>query len=327
MNVNRRKMITLAAALAAIGGLDATASPTSAAIRPKLPGDAELAASLPGGFRSAHAYVNGIRLHYVTGGAGEPLVLLPGWPATWWSYHKVMPALARRYRVIAVDIRGMGASDKPAGGFDKKTMARDVHELVRTLGHDSVNIAGHDIGAMVAFSFAANHPAATRKLALLDVLHPDESLYQIPMLQRPGGDTHMWWWAFNQVRGLPEQLLANRSRFLIDWHYGIGLVDQSTVTDRDRAIYARVYDKAEAIRASNGWYQACHQDIQDMKTYAKVSAPVLGLVAPDTRPWFEGTLPQVATDVRGIVTVDKALHWLCEEDPELVSQSLAQFFA
>jgi pimeloyl-ACP methyl ester carboxylesterase len=238
-----------------------------------------------------------------------------------------MPALARHYRVIAVDIRGMGASDKPAGGFDKKTMARDVYELVRKLGHNRVNIAGHDIGAMVAFSFAANHPAATRKLALLDVLHPDESLYQIPMLQRPGGDTHMWWWAFNQVQGLPEQLLAGRSRFLIDWHYGIGLVDQASVTDRDRAIYARVYDRAEAIRAGNGWYQACHQDIQDMKTYAKVNAPVLGLVAPDTRPWFEGTLPHVATDVRGIVTVDKALHWLCEEDPETVSRSLAQFFA
>lgn len=125
----------------------------------------------------------------------------------------------------------MGASDKPAGGFDKKTMARDVYELVRKLGHDRVNIAGHDVGAMVAFSFAANHLAATRKLALLDVLHPDESLYQIPMLQRPGGDTHMWWWAFNQVQGLPERLLAGRSRFLIDWHYGIGLVDQSSVTD------------------------------------------------------------------------------------------------
>ncbi|MEU4579729.1 alpha/beta hydrolase [Nonomuraea sp. NPDC023979] len=327
MNMNRRKLITLSAALAAAGGLTADPGPASATAWPKPPGDAALAASLPGGFRSAYAHVNGIRLHYVTGGAGEPLVLLPGWPATWWSYHKVMPALARRYRVIAVDIRGMGASGKPAGGYDKKTMARDVYELVRTLGHDRVNIAGHDIGAMVAFSFAANHPDATRKLALLDVLHPDESLYQIPMLQRPGGDTHMWWWAFNQVQGLPEQLLADRSRFLIDWHYGIGLVDQNSVTDRDRAVYARVYDKAEAIRAGNGWYQACHQDIQDMKTYTKVTAPVLGLVAPDTRPWFEGTLPQVATDVRGIVTVDKALHWLCEEDPELVSRSLTHFFA
>jgi pimeloyl-ACP methyl ester carboxylesterase len=327
MNMNRRKLITLSAALAATGGLTADPGPASATTWPKPPGDAALAASLPGGFRSAYAHVNGIRLHYVAGGEGEPLVLLPGWPATWWSYHKVMPALARRYRVIAVDIRGMGASEKPAGGFDKKTMAHDIYELVRKLGHDRVNIAGHDIGAMVAFSFAANHPAATRKLALLDVLHPDESLYQIPMLPRPGGDTHMWWWAFNQVQDLPEQLLAGRSRFLIDWHYGIGLVDQSSVSDRDRAVYARVYDKAEAIRAGNGWYQACHQDIQDMKTYAKVTAPVLGLVAPDTRPWFEGTLPHVATDVRGIVTVDKALHWLCEEDPELVSRSLTQFFA
>lgn len=107
------------------------------------------------GFQDETVEVNGVRLHYVVGGEGDPIVLCPGWPRTVWQFHKVMPKLAENFRVIAVDLRGMGDSDKPEGGYDKKTMARDVLELTRHLGYESVNIAGEDIGSMVAFSFAA----------------------------------------------------------------------------------------------------------------------------------------------------------------------------
>ena len=151
MNLNRRKVLTLSAGAAAMA---ATSGPGLASAEPT--GDRR-GPSLPG-FRDAFARVNGTTLHYVVGGRGEPLILLPGWPQTWWEYRKVMPALAGRYRVIAVDLRGMGDSDKPASGFDKKTMARDIAALARQLGYDSVNIAGHDIGSMVAYSFAVNHP-------------------------------------------------------------------------------------------------------------------------------------------------------------------------
>ncbi|WP_328519782.1 alpha/beta fold hydrolase [Kribbella sp. NBC_00359] len=325
--MNRRRALTLGT-----GAVLAAASTSGRAVgavdRPQKPMDDELLAGrLDGDFHSHFARVNGVRLHYVAGGKGEPLVLVPGWPATWWSYHKVMPLLARHYRVIVVDIRGMGASERPAGGYDKKTMARDIYELVLSLGYRQVNIAGHDIGAMVAFSFAANHGAATRRVALLDVLHPDETLYDLPMLTKPGAGVHMWWWAFNQVKELPGQLLQGRSRYLIDWHYGIGLRNQNNVTDADRRVYTAWYDDPDAIRASNGWYQAVHQDIADMKTYAKVTMPLLGLIAATSRQWFEYTLPQIATDIRGIITVDKALHWLCEEDPDLVASSLLDFLA
>ncbi len=158
--------------------------------------------------------MNGIRLHYVAGGQGEPLILLPGWPETWWEYHTIMPTLAARYRVIVVELRGMGGSDKPQSGFDKKTMASDIHELARTLGYDTVNISGHDIGSMVAFSFAVNHPEATRKVALLDVTHPDQSYNQLRLLPQPGAPIYPWWFAFNQVRGLPEQLVSAGPDFL-----------------------------------------------------------------------------------------------------------------
>src|SRR5882762_6302115 len=123
--------------------------------------DAALAASLPGDFRNAYAEVNGTRIHYVEGGKGTPVLLRPGWPQTWWEFHKIMPELAKQHRVIAVDLRGMGGSAKPGLGYDKKNMAKDIHELTQALGCKQVNIAGHDIGAMVAYSFAANYPDAT----------------------------------------------------------------------------------------------------------------------------------------------------------------------
>ncbi|MFI1912708.1 alpha/beta fold hydrolase [Nocardia sp. NPDC020380] len=195
---------------------------------PEMLSDASLAASLPGGFTSRLAEVGGVRLHYVDGGAGAPLLLLGGWPQTWWQWHKVMPALAQRYRVIAVDLRGMGGSGKPAAGYDKKTMAADIRALVTHLGLASVSIAGHDIGAMVAYAYAANYPGATEKIALLDVPHPDEGWPRFGLL--PEADQHvdsvieagdrsfLWWFAFNQVQELPELLLGDgRIRLLIDW--------------------------------------------------------------------------------------------------------------
>src|SRR5690349_14796827 len=105
---------------------------------------------------NGYTTVNGVRLHYVTAGSGDPVVLLPGWPRTWREFRKIIPALAATHRVIAVDLRGMGESAKPADGYDKKTMAVDIAALIRKLGHDQADVVGSDIGAMVAFSLAAN---------------------------------------------------------------------------------------------------------------------------------------------------------------------------
>lgn len=290
-----------------------------------VPTDAELARSLPGGFESRYLDVDGVRLHYVEGGQGEPLVLLPAWPQTWWEFRHVLPELARHFRVFAVDVRGMGGSGRPEGGYDKKTMARDIHGFVTALGYQDVNIAGHDVGAMVAFSFAANHGAATRKLALLDVLHPDESRYHWPMLHRPGTGFPMYWWSFNQIEGLPEQIMAGRARYLVDWLLGNSLKHPERVSPVDRAVYARAYDTAEAIRATNGWYRALHQDVEDMATYGVLSVPVLGLVCPVNQQRFAATLPTLAKDARAVV-VDDASHWLPEDQPAVVARELVEFF-
>ncbi|WP_410600915.1 alpha/beta fold hydrolase [Amycolatopsis sp. lyj-90] len=319
--LNRRSMLTLgtgaAAALVASGGI-AEAGQSGG------PGDAELARSLPGGFRSAYAQVNGVRLHYVAGGRGEPLILLPGWPETWWQYRKIMPTLAKRYRVIAVDLRGMGGSGKPQDGYDKKTMARDIFELVRSLGYRQAHIAGHDIGAMVAFSVAANHPEATKTVTLMDVSHPDESLYQIPMLAPPGQPVHVWWFAFNQVATLPEQLVAGRARFLGDWMFDHLAADPASIGDRDRAIYAAAYDRPDAIRAGNGWYRAFGKDIEDQKAYGKITAPMLGLGSEFNYDYLAAVLPSKAVDVR-VRKVAGSGHFVAEEQPRTVIDELQAF--
>ncbi|GAB3339269.1 alpha/beta hydrolase [Micromonospora halotolerans] len=302
------------------------------------PSDAELARSLKGGFVSSHAEVNGVRLHYVAGGRGEPLILLPGWPQTWWEFHKIMPALAAGRRVIAVDLRGMGGSDKPADGYDKKTMAADILALTRHLGHDAVDIAGHDIGGMVAFAFAANHPASTRRIALLDIAHPDERFYNysllpVPGRQQVGGDIHagpgrfLWWFAFNQVPDLPERLLVGRSRLLVDWMIDYLVEDPSAIGDRDRDIYAHAYSTVEAIRAGNAWYRAFGQDIADGKTYGPVRAPLLGLGGGEGGyQLLKALLPDKGTDVEVAAVVGSG-HYIPEERPEAVVQHLTRFFA
>lgn len=295
-----------------------------------VPTDAELAQSLEGDFRSDFVTVDGLRLHYVAGGEGRPLVLLPGWPQTWWEFRKVMPALAAAgRRVIAVDLPGMGSSDKPASGYDKKSMAAAVHGLVRALGHDQVDIAGHDVGSQVAFSFAVNHPEATRKVALLDILHPDASLYEIRMLPTPGFPFFPWWFAFNSVTGLPEQLLAGRTRILVDWLFDNFLMDKDAVSDLDRAVFAKALDDPDAIRGGNAWYQTFGQDVADLEHYGKVSAPILGLVSNLGDGIFaammQGTLPSQGTDVK-VVVVQGAGHYFVDEAPQAVIDELNQFF-
>ncbi|NMO49807.1 alpha/beta hydrolase [Actinoplanes sp. TBRC 11911] len=275
------------------------------------------------GFEDGYAEVNGTVLHYVSGGHGKPLVLLPGWPMTWWEYHKVMPALARRHRVIAVDLRGMGDSGKPATGYDKKTMAADIAGLVRALGYDRVDIAGNDIGAMVAFSFAVNHPELTRRLAMIEVPHPDTFFYQFTVLPQPG-QPHLWWFAFNQVEHLPEALLQGRARLLIDWCADQMSRDPAAVDENSRAIYAAAYDQPGAIRAANGWYQAFPQDIEDMQTYGELTMPVLalgGLYYPAMPAALKGKASRLQ-----LLEIPDAGHYLAQERPHEVAEALTNFF-
>ncbi len=147
--------------------------------------DVELIKKFPG-FENKYIRVNGVKIHYVEGGSGKPLICLPGWPQTWYSLRPVAMQLAEKHRVIIADLRGMGTSEKPESGYDKKTMAADIRELAIQLGLEKVNIMGHDIGGMVAMSFAFNYPEMTEKLIVLDGSHPSAEMLQMPLIPAPG---------------------------------------------------------------------------------------------------------------------------------------------
>lgn len=269
--------------------------------------------------------VNGVSLHYVSGGQGEPLVLIPGWPETWWAYHQVMPLLAAAYHVMVVDIRGMGSSDKPVAGYEKKNMAKDIYALTQQLNYEKIHICGHDIGAHVAFSFAANYPEAVRNLILLDTPHPDERMYQLPMLPVPGLDyTYPWWLAFNQVKELPEALLVGRMNIVIDWVLKALLKNEECINEFDRAVYSQAYNSVDSIRASNAWYQAFGQDIQDIKNYKKIDVPVLGIACNSSYGMLSEFIKKFAA-VHTIANIDDSGHFLLAEKPQEVAKAILSF--
>jgi pimeloyl-ACP methyl ester carboxylesterase len=145
--------------------------------------------------------MNGIQLHYVIGGKGDALVLLPGWPETWYAWHHVMPALVKNYTVIVPDLRGLGDSSKPLTGYDGKTLAEEIHQLVTQLGFKTIFLVGHDIGTQVAYSYASAHPTEVKRLAVMELTIPGFA---------PAGRVPLWWVIFHQTPDVPEALVQDR---------------------------------------------------------------------------------------------------------------------
>lgn len=290
--------------------------------------------SLPG-FTDHYAEIDGIKLHYVRGGSGEPLILLPGWPFTWWNYKKIMPELAKSFDVIVVDYRGMGSSDKPQDGYDKKTMALDISSLVKKLQLPPVNIAGHDIGGRVAFSFAANHPDQTAKLIMLDITPADDGSYQLTLVPQFGsfdGDRlnvkspYLWWWSFFQLKELGNKLLEGRMHFVLDWFYENTLLDQANIDKKDRAVFQSHYGTNDGIRAGNAWFQNFARDIHDQKSYALLEMPVLGIVGA------KGVLSEamgnaLSSKVKNLKMLKAAnsFHYPASEEPEFTAKAITDF--
>jgi pimeloyl-ACP methyl ester carboxylesterase len=293
--------------------------------------DGELLASLPG-FTDGYQDVNDVRLHYVRGGSGQPLILLPGWPQTWWAFHKIMPRLSASFHVIVVELRGMGLSSKSATGYDKKTMAGDIAGLVQRLGLGQVSLAGHDIGAAVAFSFAANYPEWAKKVVLIDLLHPEESIASFPLIPTFGtfdglslnpAAPYLWWWAFLQVKMLPEQLLEGRSHWLYEWFFDQMLANKHAITSFDRSVFYNSYGTGDAIRAANAWFQSFAQDIEDQKSYLLLETPILGVGAGSFN-WMAAVLSGKAKDVK-MVHIPDSGHFPVDEQPDLTADAIQDF--
>jgi len=272
------------------------------------------------------ADLSDVRLHYVTAGDGPPVVLLHGWPQTWYEWRHVIPALAEHHRVIAPDLRGLGDSSRPEGGYDKKTVAGDVWELVDSeLGQTRFQLVGHDWGGPTAYALAAAHPEVVTGLVIIDVVIPGD-----------GGDFSQggrrWHHQFHMTPDLPEALILGREEIYLRWFYRTFGHRPDAISENDIAEYLRTYAQPDAMRAGFEYYRALPRDAADNAEIVarfKLPMPVLAIGGGGGRGRGaepEQSLRRVATNVRGEI-IGACGHWVPEEQPERLARLLLTFFA
>lgn len=281
------------------------------------------------GFASHEATVNGVRMHYWISdggsGKGSPVVLLHGYAETGHMWRPIMPLLAKGHTVIVPDLRGAGESERTPGGYDKKTMAVDVHELVKSLAPHGVRgpavIVGHDIGLMVAYAYAAQFPDDTSRLVLMDAFLPGIGDWKNVWLMRD-------LWHFHFYGTTPLALVKGRERTYFEHFWNDFAADPArSVPEADRRFYAAQYATDGGMRAGFEWFRNFEKDAADFAELgkAKLSMPVLVLTGEKASGEFlieQARL--VATDVKGQVVKDSG-HWLMEEAPGEVIPAIVEF--
>jgi pimeloyl-ACP methyl ester carboxylesterase len=342
INVKTKKMMVIASFTFAVIGIFIIISslmlnPSNTAIAQLQPQQQQQVHALDGTtfhinnttFSHRMATINGIQMHYVIGGQGNPLVLLHGFPQTWYEWRHVMPALAKNYTVIVPDLRGLGDSSKPPTGYDGKTTAEDLNQLISQLGFKKILLVAHDIGAQTAFSYAAAHPNNVSKLVIMDYIFPG-------FLPPQFGQNGPWWFTFHQVPNLPEFLVEGKEREYISSFVKMLAYNPSAITERDLDIYAEKYSVPSAMRDGFEYYRAFPVDAEQNKALvnqSKLQIPVLVLEA-DFYPVFGGAVQGIpvvdaikamAQNVTGI-KVPLSGHWIPEEQPNFVLKQLANFF-
>ncbi len=265
--------------------------------------------------------VNGVKLHYLVAGRGQPVVLLHGYAQTSHMWRPLIAELAKTNTVIAPDLRGFGGSAKPDTGYDKKTMAQDIHALVVALGYQRVRIVGHDIGLMVAYAYAAQYPAEVEKIALMDAFLPGVGNWQNVWLLRD-------LWHFHFYGEVPLKLVAGRERVYFEHFWNDFAADKTkSVSEADRRIYARAYAQPGGMRAGFEVFRAFEQDAKDLAEMAKVKLKMPMLVLTGEKASGEFLIQQgrlVADNVEGVV-VKGSGHWLMDEAREQVVPRLVSF--
>ncbi len=265
------------------------------------------------------ANVNGVRLHYVIGGHGDPVVLLHGFPETWYTWRGVMPTLAREHTVIAVDLRGVGGSSIEESDYDKETMAEDVYRLVRKLGFEKVSVVGHDLGAWVAYAYAREHREEVSHLVFMSAALPGFTLDPLLDFRRPGpGLPHL---VFFMQREVPETLIKGQERYYLTRFIGGDEVTGKDALDR----YVGAYSRPGRLEAALNQYRTIYQDAEDnrKKFMPRLKMPVLALDGGGPGQSFE-SMRLVAENVKGS-GIAGAGHFVQEEQPERVADRLLDF--
>ncbi|MFG2536311.1 alpha/beta fold hydrolase [Streptomyces sp. NPDC048511] len=281
------------------------------------------------GFTHRWVDAGGVRLHAVEGGRpdGPAVVLLAGFPQTWWAWRKVMAPLADRFHVIAIDLPGQGHSERPDISYDTHTVAAYVHAAVKALGVPTYWLVAHDIGAWVAFSLALTHRSRLRGLALLDAGIPGITLPDsVPTTPEQAWKT--WHFAFHLVPDLPETLLAGREREYVGWFLKAKTLSSDTFDDAEIERYAASVAADGGLRASLAYYRYAAESARknhEALERERLTVPVLGISGshgsiPDMgaslRPWADHTT--------GIVVPD-AGHFIPDEQPDAVAAALDDF--
>ncbi|PPS90684.1 alpha/beta fold hydrolase [Streptomyces sp. MH60] len=281
------------------------------------------------GFTHRWVDAGGVRLHAVEGGqpGGPAVVLLAGFPQTWWAWRKVMPVLADRFQVIAMDLPGQGHSERPAISYDTHTVAAHVHAAVEALGVPTYRLVAHDIGAWVAFSLALKYQGQLRGLALLDAGIPGITLPDaIPTDPEQAWKT--WHFAFHLVPELPETLLAGREREYVGWFLRAKTLSPDAFDDAEVERYAASVAADGGLRASLAYYRdaaASARKNHEALEQQRLTVPVLGISSS------HGSIPDMAASIRpwakhasGIVVPD-AGHFIPDEQPDAVAAALTDF--
>ncbi len=276
------------------------------------------------GITEKNASVNGVKINYKIGGKGPVVILLHGFTQTSHMWNPLLPQLASTHTVIAPDLRGAGESERTAGGYDKKNMAKDIHELVRQLGYTQpVVVVGHDIGLMVAYAYAAQYPSEVNKVALLDAFLPGIGDWEHVFLAKD-------LWHFHFHGETPLALVKGRERTYFEHFWNDFAADRTkSISTADREFYSAAYAKDDGMRAGFELFKNFEQDAKDNAAFAntKLEMPFLVLTGEKA----SGTIlidetKLVATHVKGIV-VKNAGHWLMEEAPAQVIPELVAFIS
>lgn len=300
----------------------APAGPGSVFGAPNLPADFEKT------FTSRYVEANGVRFHAVIGGKGRPLLLVHGWPQTWYQWRMVMPALAREFEVIAVDQRGIGLSDKPESGYDAGAQANDMVALMEALGHRRFAMVGFDTGMPIGYAVAADHPERLDRLVVGEAIIT--GVTPSPPLLVPGAaNQRLWHIAFNRLPGsVNEALVQGREAIYFGAEYA-----QSAGTPLPDAVVRyyveRLASSRDALRGSFASYRAIDVSIaqNEQRKQRKLTLPVLAIGGG--KALGEGvanTMRLVADHVESTIIPDSG-HWVAEEAPEQLLEALRPFLA
>jgi pimeloyl-ACP methyl ester carboxylesterase len=271
------------------------------------------------------AAVNGTELHYVSAGTtGSPVLLVHGFPESWWAFHKLLPLLAETHRVFAVDLRGFGDSSNAEGDNSSTTSAEDLHQLIAHLDVGPVHLTGQDISGGTVFRLAATYPEDVLSFTAIEMGLAGFGLESLADVTH-GGSWHIGVLA---APGIANMLLAGRERqFLGDWAFPAMTAVQGSITDQDVAEFVRVYARPNGWHGAAGLYTSMLAEGDDLKALAAsnpLTVPVLA-VGAFGGPFTEMTLTQVAANPVKSVQIDGVGHYVALEAPEALAKAILEF--